>query len=150
MKEVATDTGTGLVLRRTYDVPRERLFAAWTTPAAVKEFFGPGDVTIEKVEIDARAGGTYRIDFKRPDGELLTARGVYRELRSPERIVCTWAWDEDDPALAKETLLTLEFFDRDGQTELVLTHELFRDEEQRNNHKEGWTAILEQLSQARL
>jgi uncharacterized protein YndB with AHSA1/START domain len=150
MNDMATDTAAELVLRRTFDASRERLFAAWTTPEVIREFFGPGDVTIENVEIDARPGGAYRIDFKRADGEGLTARGIYRELRSSEKIVCTWAWDEDDPALEKETLLTIEFFDRNGQTELVLTHELFRDAQQRDNHKEGWSAILDKLSKVAL
>jgi uncharacterized protein YndB with AHSA1/START domain/predicted enzyme related to lactoylglutathione lyase len=148
MIEMPTDTATGLVLRRTYDAPRERIFEAWTTPASVKEFFGPPEVKISDVEIDPRVGGAYRIDFKRPDGELLTVRGVYRELRAPERIVCTWAWDEDDPALEKETLLTIEFVERGSQTELVLTHELFRDAQQLENHEHGWTAILEQLGRS--
>jgi uncharacterized protein YndB with AHSA1/START domain len=131
-----------------FDAPRERLFEAWTTPNIVKEFFGPGVVKVEEVEIDPRVGGTYRVGFRRSDGELLVARGVYRELRAPEKIVCTWAWDEDDPALAKETLLTVEFRARDPQTELILTHDLFRDSQQRDNHEHGWTAILDQLPRA--
>jgi len=140
-----TDTATGLVLRQTFDAPRERLFEAWTTPAIAKEFLGPSEVKIEEIAMDPRIGGAYRVAFRRPDGELMVARGIYRELRAPERIVCTWAWDEDDPALEKETLLTIEFHERGGKTELVLTHERFRDSEQRDNHEHGWTAILSQL-----
>ncbi|HVN68720.1 MAG TPA: SRPBCC domain-containing protein [Candidatus Binatia bacterium] len=140
-----TDTATGLVLRRTYDAPRERVFAAWTSPQALRRFLGPGDVTVPDVQIDARTGGTYRIVMRKADGEELVASGVYREIRPPERIVCTWSWEEDDPALEKETLLTLEFIERGEKTELVLTHEAFRDATQRDNHEHGWTAILDQL-----
>src|SRR5579863_9006416 len=140
-----TDTATGLVLRRTFDAPRERLFEAWTTPAIAREFLGPGDVKVEEIAMDPRVGGAYRIAFRRPDGELMVARGIYRELRAPERIVCTWAWDEDDAALERETMLTIEFHERGGKTELVLTHERFRDSEQRDNHEHGWTAILDRF-----
>lgn len=143
-----TDTATGLVLRRTYDVPRERLFAAWTTPEILKQFLGPGDVTVSELEMDLRVGGTYRIVMAKPDGERLPVSGVYRDVRAPERIVCTWSWEEDDPALEKETLLTLEFLDHGEKSELVLTHEAFRDSTQRDNHEEGWSAILEQLAGA--
>lgn len=136
------DTATGLVLRWTYDAPRERLFEAWTTPQILKEFFAPGDAKVEDVQIDLRVGGSYRIAIRNPDGELWCVRGVYRELSRPERIVCTWSWEEDDPSLERETLLTLAFFEKGSQTELVLTHELFRDSEQRDNHEAGWTKIL--------
>jgi uncharacterized protein YndB with AHSA1/START domain/predicted enzyme related to lactoylglutathione lyase len=146
MSDTQTAAPARLVLRRTYRASRERVFAAWTDPKAVARFFGPGDVTVEDVRIDPRVGGTYSVTFRQPDGETMVAGGVYRELRKPERIVCTWSWEEDDPALKRETLLTLEFLDRSGETELVLTHENFRDSDQRDRHEGGWSAILEQLT----
>ena len=66
---------------------------------------------------------------------------------SPDRIVFTWAWDEDDPALVNESQVTLEFFERDGKTDLVLTHERLRNAESRDGHTDGWTAILENLDE---
>ncbi len=142
------DTATGLVLRRTYDAPRERLYEAWTTPQMLKEFFAPGDTKVEDVQIDLRIDGGYRIAIRHPDGEVWHVAGAYRELSAPERIVCTWSWEEDDPALERETVLTLEFVKRGTQTEMILTHELFRDSQQRDNHERGWTEILETLPRA--
>jgi uncharacterized protein YndB with AHSA1/START domain len=72
-------------------------------------------------------------------------RGEYRDVQRPKRLSMTWRWEEDNPADEYDTLLTLEFLDRGGKTELVLTHEQFATAESRNNHKEGWTAILDQL-----
>jgi uncharacterized protein YndB with AHSA1/START domain/predicted enzyme related to lactoylglutathione lyase len=141
-----TDSATALVLRRTFCAPREQLFAAWTTPATLKQFFGPGDVIVLDVQIDLRVGGAYHIVMRKPDGEEIVARGIYRELVSPERIVCTWTWDEDDPALEKETLLTLEFVERGDATDLILTHEGFRDAQQCANHEAGWSTILDQIA----
>lgn len=146
MNDMPTDTSTGLVLRRTFGVPRERLFAAWTTPQILQQFLGPADITVPEVQVDPRVGGSYRIIMLKPDGERLVVGGVYRELKAPERIVCTWSWEEDDPALENESLLTLEFIERGRETELVLTHEAFRDVTQRDNHEHGWTAILHQLN----
>jgi uncharacterized protein YndB with AHSA1/START domain/predicted enzyme related to lactoylglutathione lyase len=146
MSQSPTVPDTRLVLRRTYEASRERLFAAWTTPETLRQFFGPGDTSVIEAELDVRERGRYRITFRRPDGEQLTVGGVYREIRAPERIVCSWAWEEDDPALEKETLLTLEFFDRGDATELILTHEDFRDATQRDNHERGWTPMLDQLA----
>jgi uncharacterized protein YndB with AHSA1/START domain/predicted enzyme related to lactoylglutathione lyase len=140
-----TDTATQLVLRRTYNASPQRLFRAWTTPEILTKFLGPGEVEVLDVTADARVGGKYSITFRDSDGDLMVAGGTYRELLPPERIVCTWAWEEDDPKLAQETLLTLEFRPRGAQTELVLTHEHFRDETQRDNHQNGWTQILDKL-----
>jgi len=148
MNHSTTAAPTRLVLRRTYRARREQVFAAWTTPSIVAQFFGPDDVTIGDVAMDPTPGGAYRIEMRMPDGEIWPVSGVYREVVAPERIVCTWKWDEDDPAQERETLLTLEFLDRGGETELVLTHEGFRDEEQRDGHSKGWSAILSQLDAA--
>jgi uncharacterized protein YndB with AHSA1/START domain len=148
MNDTKTTAPVSLSLRRTFAAPRERVFAAWTTPEIARQFFGPGDVTVPEMEMDVRVGGTYKITMLKSDGERLLVSGVYREVRAPERLVCTWSWEEDDPALERETLLTLEFFERGDATEVVLTHEHFRDEQQRNNHEGGWTAILDQLSGA--
>lgn len=150
MSNTQTVAPTRLVLRRTYRAPRERLFAAWTDPDAVARFFGPGDVTVCDARIDPRVGGKYSVTFRQPDGELMTVGGVYREVKAPERIVCTWSWEEDDPALEKETLLTVEFLEHGDETELVLTQEAFRDADQRDRHEHGWTSILEQLASTML
>jgi uncharacterized protein YndB with AHSA1/START domain len=148
MTQSETAAPTRLSLRRTFAAPRERVFAAWTTPEIARQFMGPGDVEASEIRMDPRTGGSYSITMVKPDGERLVASGVYREVRAPERIVCTWSWEEDDPALERETLLTLDFIERGEQTELVLTHENFRDAQQRDNHNEGWTEILDQLGPA--
>jgi len=145
MTQTKAPSATSLVLRRNYDAPRTKVFDAWTDPEAMRRFMGPNDVTVPKVTIDFRVGGKYAITMQLADGEKLVAYGVYRDIKRPERIVCTWQWEEDDPALERETLLTLEFFEAGNGTELVLTHENFRDSDQRDRHEHGWTAILNQL-----
>ena len=145
MSSMPTAESTKLTLRRTYPVTRERLFEAWTTPDAIKQFYGPKEVVVSEALLDLRAGGTYRIGMKQPDGETWFVKGIYREFDRPSKIVCTWTWEEDDPALQHESLLTVAFFDRGEESELVLTHERFRDAEQRDGHESGWTTILSQL-----
>ena len=45
-----------------------------------------------------------------------------------------------------ETLVTVEFRDLGGRTEVVLTHEFFPDINMRDQHSEGWAGCLEQLA----
>jgi uncharacterized protein YndB with AHSA1/START domain len=140
-----TTAPTTLILKHTFNASPERVYRAWTDPKILREFMCPGEMKCTEVQTDVRVGGNYRIVMVQPDGEEFIATGTYRELVPNTRIVCTWSWEEDDPALARETILTLVFAPRGAQTELTLTHENFRDEQQRDNHGEGWDAIFTML-----
>ena len=135
---------TTLVLRRTVNAPRNYVFDAWLTPEIMREFMGPGGTTVGDLSVDARVGGAYRITMNTPQGPMVVG-GVYREIIKPERIQCTWKWEEANPADEHDTLLTLEFIERGSQTEVVLTHENFKSNESRDSHEHGWNAILDQL-----
>jgi uncharacterized protein YndB with AHSA1/START domain len=148
MSETATPAVPALVLRRTYNAPRQRVFDAWTKPELAVKFLGPGNMTAPEITMDPRTGGTYRIVMLTSDGERYIARGTYREVRAPERLSMTWSWEEDDPADEHESLLSLDFNEVDGGTEVVLTHEQLASVESRDRHADGWGKILDQLAGA--
>lgn len=141
----STTAPTTLILKHTFNASPERVYKAWTDPNIMREFMCVSGNARVDVETDVRLGGSFRIVMVQTDGEELVARGTYRELVPNSRIVCTWSWEEDDPALARETILTLEFAPSGAQTELTLTHENFRDAQQRDNHAKGWGAMLVEL-----
>ncbi|HVA28759.1 MAG TPA: SRPBCC domain-containing protein [Candidatus Baltobacteraceae bacterium] len=143
MTQTQNPAAIALVLRRTFDAPRETVFKAWTDPAIMRQFFDPTERGCKGIEVDLRTGGAYRIAMVGSDGSDFVAVGTYREVVVPERVVCTWRWLEDDPSQEHDTLLTLEFIARGQQTELVLTHENLRDAESCANHTEGWTKIID-------
>jgi len=135
-----------LQIRRTYAAPRQAVFDAWTHPDSIVRWFNPdarGTVTVPVLE--PRPGGRYRIEMRMPEGKAYDVGGVYREVRAPERLVFTWAWDQD-PAGTPETLVTIELHERGASTELVLTHERFGNTEERDKHGEGWNACLDRLT----
>ena len=142
---MSTQTIPALVLRRTYDAPRELVYQAWTDPQLAKEFLCPEEVTIPDAAFDVRVGGAYHITMNTKNGPM-TVRGVYREVRKAERLVMTWQWDEDDPKDMHETLLTIEFNVHGSGTELILTHENLASIESRDNHTHGWNSILDKLA----
>lgn len=141
----STATPVTLRLRRTFAAPRERVFRAWTVPEEMKKWKGPGAMSTPVAEVDLRPGGRYRIHMQPPDGTV-THRlvGLYRVVDPPKKLVYTWRW-ENEPELA-ETLVTVEFLDRGGNTELVLTHELFPNDDARKRHEAGWTACFDKLA----
>jgi uncharacterized protein YndB with AHSA1/START domain len=135
-----------VILRRTYSAPRERVFAAWTNPEIAVRFLSNGNVKATDIQMDVKTGGTYRITMTSPEDGGFVARGTYREVNVPERLVMTWRWEEDDPAEEYDSLLTLEFNERNGETELVLIHEKIATLESRERHEQGWTEIIARLA----
>src|SRR5208283_604639 len=143
-----------LELSRVFDAPRELVFKAWTDANQFKQWFGAaacGGASLQTVKLDARVGGRYRIQVRRPDGEFYTTVGVYREVKPPERLVFTWQFEKDGSGdefgevEPPEMLVTLEFKARGKQTELILTHEKFASVESRDRHEQGWTRCLDSL-----
>jgi len=145
-----------LQLTRVFDAPRELVFKAWTEANQFQQWFGAAACegsTLESVKVDARTGGKYRLQVRRPDGEYFTTVGIYREVKPPERLVFTWQFEKDGSGNEfgevepPEMLVTVEFKARGKQTELTLTHERFASAESRDRHEEGWTRCLASLGQ---
>ena len=139
-------TETALRITRTFRASREKVFRAWTEPEALKRWFAPDDAFDTRVLLfDSRPGGRYRIDMRKDDASHIVA-GEYREVRPPERLVFTWKWENHPERGTEDTIVTLEFLDHGGSTELVLTHERFPDAAIRDDHNKGWTGCLDRLA----
>jgi uncharacterized protein YndB with AHSA1/START domain len=80
----------------------ERVFNAWTDPAVVQRWLAP------KAEIDARAGGRFRLEVVKPEGAHVVT-GTYLEFVRNERLVMTWVYHGPMAAAGEmEALLTVE------------------------------------------
>lgn len=107
-----------LVLVRETDVPREKLYAGWTTAELYPKWFCPKPWTVTDVELDVRPGGFNRMTMCGPDGERLPNQGVYLEVVPNEKIVFTDAYFanwEPNPNLFITAVLTFETLP-DGKT----------------------------------
>ena len=82
--------------------------------------------------------------MRNAEGQTHTAVGTYREISPPTRLVYTWDWVEEEYQVG-ETLVTVEFKDLGGSTEVVLRHERFPAAEATAAHEEGWTSCLTRL-----
>jgi len=133
-----------LQVRRTFQAPRAKVFQAWTEAQALKRWSAPGDFITPLADVDLRVGGRYRIHMQAPDGTLHKVTGTYRVVDPPKKLVYTWFWETK--AEDGETLVTVEFHERGRGTEVVLTHELFPNDEARKSHEMGWTACFEKLA----
>jgi len=134
-----------LEIERVIEAPRDQVYAAWTDPAQMKQWFGPENVQTRDLIADARVGGTFRWDVTNPEGEEMTMRGEYRELQPGKKIVFTWQWADDEDWENHVSIVTVELADADGGTELRLTHEQLPNEESRDGHTRGWESALDKL-----
>ncbi|MBI4047022.1 MAG: SRPBCC domain-containing protein, partial [Devosia nanyangense] len=91
----AEDTNRELVLTRLIDAPRERVFAAWTQPDLLKQWFAPRPWSTPVAELDVRTGGWNYVVMRDQDGNDYPNRGMYLEVVPNEKIVFTDAYTGD-------------------------------------------------------
>ncbi len=129
--------GFRISVPRSYEATPERVFRAWTDQASVRAWLAGGEGAV----IDARTGGLFYIEMPNA-GRIYPHYGRYLRVDSPRLLEFTWV---SEGTLGKESVVTIELTPRGTQTELRLTHEGLPDEKLAENHRGGWTHILEAL-----
>lgn len=134
-----------LVLHRTYEAPRERVFAAWTDAKQLERWYTP-DITAPVViaSLDFQVGGGYRVEFGAAAGDApYIETGSYLVIAPPSQLVFTTVLEKDGTILA-ETHCTLEFIDRGARTDLVMTETGYPGEV-KEDRRAGWGRTLDNL-----
>lgn len=133
---------TQLTLTRIIRAPREKVFAAWTTPEQLVKWWGPGPITCPEAQIDLRTGGAYKIANKEQDGSITWISGTYTEVDPPNKVRYEWNVSivEGPP-----TLVSVWFHPHPEGTELVIMHERFTDNDVRDMHLQGWGGCVDKL-----
>jgi uncharacterized protein YndB with AHSA1/START domain len=119
--EVAARGEREIVMKRSLDALRRRVFEAFTTPDLVRRWLlGPPGWSMVVCEIDPKVGGAYRYVWRHDtDGIEMGMGGVYREIIAPERIVATEKFDR--PWYPGEAIGTLVLADQGTRTLLTQT-----------------------------
>ncbi len=140
---MTTLTAGTLKVTRTIKAEPDAVFAAWTQPEHMKHWSAPEGLDVAIAEVDLTEGGRFHIQMKNAEGGEHNARGVYREIERPSRLVYTWSWDEYPEA--GESLITVEFKAVDEGTEVTMVHSGLPTEELVKEHEDGWTSCLNRL-----
>src|SRR6266852_4394718 len=115
--QVTTPTDREIVLTRVFDAARSMVWDAFTKPELLKRWFGPRGWSLVVCEVDLKVGGGFRFVLRGPDGGEMGMRGVYREIKPPERSVHMESFD-DFPGEAQVTTV---FVEHGGKTTLTAT-----------------------------
>jgi len=101
------------------------------------------DYTTVITRLDLRAGGAYSLEMHHKDGNVHKLSGTYQQVKPPEKLVFTWKWQREDAG--PESLVTVEFRELGGSTEVRINHENLFSAEDREKHNHGWIGCLGQL-----
>jgi uncharacterized protein YndB with AHSA1/START domain len=124
---VTTPSDREIHVERTFDAPRDRVWAAYSQPELLAQWWGRGNrVDIEKFEFER--GGHWRF-VEHSDGETHGFEGRFREITPQERLVQTFEWDGMPGYVTVDTATFVDL--GDGRTKVV-TDSLFHTTEERD------------------
>jgi uncharacterized protein YndB with AHSA1/START domain len=119
---VTTPTDREIHIERVFDAPRDRVFATFTDPELISEWWGPHGTTTSVDQMDVRTGGSWRFVIRNSDGSETGFRGTYREVTPPERIVQTFEWEGMPGHVSVETATFEDLGDRTKVTSVSIFH----------------------------
>ena len=132
------------ITRRFHATP-ERVYDAWLDPAvAARWLFATPGGEMQRVDIDARVGGGFRITERRAAGDA-DHHGRYIELDRPHRIVFdvwTEAADADEPARVQIDIVAT----HTGCELTLVQHLPARYADYAEQTERGWTTLLAALA----
>jgi len=151
----ATTASETLQLKHHYSATPEQVFAAWSDPRALGQWFGPHSHNCTVEHYDFKQGGKYQIrmvpigddsECAGDKNEDSVCAGEFVEISEPNRIVMTFNWIENGADMGM-TLLSIDILPASNGTDLILTHEKIPTEELREAHQGGWQGTLECLEE---
>jgi uncharacterized protein YndB with AHSA1/START domain len=125
---ITTPADREIHVERVFAAPRDRVFAVYTDPELIPEWWGPHGTTTIVDQMDVRPGGGWRFVSRDSDGSETAFRGTYREIAPPERIVQTFEWEGMPGHVSVETAT----FEDLGDRTRVRTVSIFHTTEERD------------------
>jgi len=135
-----------LEMERFIRAPREKVFDAFTSQAALAAWHCPRGMRVLEASADARVGGTYRVVMAGRDGAPHVAAGEYQELSRAGFLAYTWYWEAGSMPPDLKTLIEVTLTEQEGGTHLHMRHSGFPDAQTRDSHMGGWQSVFNRLS----
>ena len=152
------------ILSRTFDVPRDVVWKAWTERDQLLQWFGPKGFKMTTAKLDLRPGGTFHYCLRSPDGKEMWGKFVYREIAAPSRIVLVNSFSDEKGGLTRhpmaatwplEMLSTTMLTDEGRKTKVTIEWSPLNptDEERKTfdgaheGMKQGWSSTFDQLAE---
>lgn len=152
------DPKLDLWFERIVDVPPAKLFAGWTQPELIVQWFTPKPWETIAAEVELWPGGKFHTVMRSPEGEEFPNTGCVLEVVADRKFVWTGALGPAYRPRAEQAMATVPFVmsaellfepHENGGTRYVATC-IHGDEASRRKHEamgfhEGWGAAFDQL-----
>lgn len=117
---IARTTGDReFVLEHTFRAPASKVFAAYTDPKLVGQWWTPTDGSLSVEALDLRPGGKWRFVQGMANGRKIAYSGTYLEVRPATRLAYTFAIEGRS---GSEVTASVDLKEEDGATRLTLTN----------------------------
>ena len=134
----STTVDREIVLSRLLDAPRELVFAAWTDPKQVVQWWGPRGFTTTSHEMSVKPGGVWRFVMHGPDGRDYKNKIIFTEVVKPERLVYRHAGEDEHEDVRFHVTVT---FQAQGRKTLLTMRSLFTTAQERDEVVTKYGAI---------
>ena len=120
--DITTPSEREIRVERIFDAPRDVVFATYTDPDLIPEWWGPRGMTTSVDCMDVRTGGRWRFVMRGADGSESAFCGAFREVSPPDRIVQTFEWEPMAGRVSVETTTFEELGHRTKVTTVSIFH----------------------------
>jgi uncharacterized protein YndB with AHSA1/START domain len=146
-----------ITIRRTFDLPIDTIWKAWTEPGSFKKWWGPDGYTCTSCTIDLSIGGKGLANMKGPDGKEIWSTMTYTEIAPMRKIVYddNFSDSKGNPVAAsyydmpgewpaEGNKVTVTFEELNGKTNMLLEHEGIP-EDMQEDCINGWQESLDKI-----
>ncbi len=89
-------TEKDLIIKRTFNAPRNKVWDAWVNPELIKCWWGPAKFTAPVIKLDFQVGGKYLFCMRSPEGFDYWSTGEFQEIKPMDRIVYTDSFADEN------------------------------------------------------
>lgn len=145
--------GMDLEISRLLDVPRAKIWKAWTDPELLKEWWCPRPWKTQVKAFEFRRGGAFHTLMTGPAGEESDNPGCFLDIEPEHRIVwtscLTGGWR---PAISWLPMTAIISMADEGARTRYAARVMHKDEADRKRHEEmgfheGWSICFAQLEE---
>lgn len=131
-----------IVVEGYFAAPPAKVFAAWTDPDIVVQWFGQAPYSLMAATIDLRPGGAWQFLMSSDEAQSTSFEGAYLEIQAAERLVFSWSHvvdrGEHGRDATAESRVEVDFIPNGDGTDVRLIHSGIRNEDGRRGVGGGW------------
>ncbi len=139
-----------LVVERVIDLSPEQVWAAWTQPELLKQWFCPAPWTVPECDLNVRPGGVFRAVMRGPEGQEFDSSGCYLEVVPNRRLVWTDTMLPGFRPAGMGIMTAVITMEPEGSGTRYTARAMHADEKRAQQHalmgfEQGWGKALDQM-----